>query len=889
MSDINGKFSIEVTNGNTILDISYIGYNTEKINVGSQSYIEIKLTPEIKKVDDVVIVGYGTQKRLSVTGSISSVKGGELAEDPVANITNSIAGKLSGVSMRPNGGQPGKDNPDIHVRGIATTGNNAPLVVVDGIIRNNINQIDPSTIESITVLKDAAAVAPYGMGGANGVILITTKGGKSGETNLTFSTYFGVQTPTVYPKMLNAKDYMILLDSATGSNPSHKYLIDNYNKLNAMDPDKYPNSSFYKNVSNLSEPVQNYNAQLSGGNDKIRYFAGFGYYKQDGMFENLGYDRYSFNLKLEADATKTTKVIASINGFVEDINSTNTDPNSIIWNGVKAIPTDPMVYSNGLWGASQGYSSLGTIKAGYDNSKANTLLSSISIEQKIPFLKGLSIKGSFSYDPVDSITKNWATPVTYYQFDTSLAPAQRVFTKTTGSTVTKLIETYRQATNYTYQAYLNYSNTFGKHEVTILGVAEARKSTFSSFYASNQFPIIQVDELSLGSSSTSNFGVGGGSSTGSQVGYVYRVSENYANKYILEAAGRYDGHYTFAPGKRYGYFPSFSAAWRISEEDFMKDRFAWLYNLKLRGSWGKSGNLPYINGKLAEFQYLNGYTLYPNQSKSLPAYVFGNTLVSGSYIPQEPNPAITWETSTKTDVGFDLALWKGLVNFEADYFHEDRNNMLIPPSATVPLEYGINLGLANAGAMSNNGVEFSLNSSYKFSSGIEVGLAANYSYARNKVVNITYDPNGTNIDPSLLKGKPYGTQFGYHSLGLFKTSDDKNHDGVIDSLDGYRVTQFGQVRPGDVKYADINHDGVIDAKDLTVVGNPIYPNTTFGFTPSITWKGFDLSIFFQGSAGASISIANFQSQPFSNNKSNTGYEYFNNYWRPTVKMLHIQD
>jgi hypothetical protein len=182
--------------------------------------------------------------------------------------------------------------------------------------------------------------------------------------------------------------------------------------------------------------------------------------------------------------------------------------------------------------------------------------------------------------------------------------------------------------------------------------------------------------------------------------------------------------------------------------------------------------------------------------------------------------------------------------------------------------------------MSNDGVEFSLNGSYKFQNGLEVGLTANYSYAKNKVINITYDPNGTNIDPKLLKGKPYGTQFGLHSLGLFSTADDKNHDGVIDSLDGYKVIQFGAVRPGDVKYADINHDNKIDTKDITVIGNPTYPSSTFGFTPNATWKGFDLSLFFQGAAGASINIANFQSQPFSNNKSNTGYEYYNNYWMP---------
>lgn len=871
VSDINGKFSIDVPNINTVLNISYIGYLTEKINVGSQSSLIVKMTPEVKKVDDVVIVGYGTQKRLSVTGSISTAKGEEVAESPVANISNSLAGRVSGVSMRPNGGQPGKDDPMIHIRGIATTGNNAPLIVVDGIIRNNINQIDPNTIESVTVLKDAAAVAPYGMGGANGVILITTKSGKSGETNLTFSTYFGVQTPTVYPKMLSAKDYMILNDSAFGSN--QKYLIDNYDKLHAKNPNKFPNSNFYRDVSNLSTPVQNYNVQLSGGQDKFKYFVGMGYYNQDGMFENLGYNRYNYNMKLEAQATSTTKVIASVHSAIENVKSTSTDPNSIIWNGVKAIPTDPMVYSNGLWGSSQGFSPVGTIKAGYNNSNAKTLMSSVSIEQQIPFIKGLSLKGSFSYDPTDSLTKNWTTPINYYHVaDTSAS--KFIYNKVPGSVKPALSENYKQTANYTYQAYLNYQNTFGKHEVTILGVAEARKSTLANLYASNQNYLIQVDELSLGSSSPANFGVGGGSQTGSQVGYIYRLGDNYDNKYIVEVAGRYDGHYTFAPDKRYGYFPSFSAAWRISEEGFLKDKFAWLYNLKLRGSWGQSGNLPYIGGKLAEFQYLNGYNLFAN------AYAFGSgSVVSGSRIPQESNPAITWETSTKRDIGFDLSLFRGMLNFEADYFHEDRNNMLLQPSDTVPVEYGISLALENAGKMSNDGVEFSLNYNYKFPNGIEVGFSANYSYVKNKLVKTVETSATYNNLNRRITGRQLNTPFGLHAMGLFTMADDKNYDGKIDSLDGYKVIQFGDIHPGDVKYADLNNDGKIDVNDQTVIGYPTYPSVTYGFTPTISWKGFDLSLFFQGVAQASINIANFQSQPFSNNKSNSSYEYFNNYWR----------
>ena len=881
ITGVDGNYSIEISDSPAVLVFTFIGYLTEKVEVGNQTKIDMSLAVEVSELSEVVVVGYGTQKKVTITGSVSSAKGDEVSDSPVANISNSIAGRISGISMKSNGGQPGEDNPDIHIRGIATTGNSAPLVVVDGIIRNNINQIDPNTIESVTVLKDAAAVAPYGMGGANGVILITTKSGKAGEPSLSFSTYYGIQTPNYRPDMLSSKDYLTLVDSATGSN--HSVLISNYDSLHSVDPDAYPNSNFYKDVADLTVPIQNYDLQLSGGDERTRYFAGLGYYKQDGMFENLGYQRYSYNLKVESQATKTTKVMASLQGSVEDIKRTRINADDILWWAIKFIPTNPMRFSNGLWGASDGASPIGTIKTGgYNNGNINTLLSSISIDQQIPFIKGLSLKVAFSYDPTETMDKSWSTPVIYYQLDDPSVYPHTYSEIVPADAATTLTETYTKSVNNTYQAYINYKNTFGKHEITLLGVAEAQKSSWKNLSASNLDYTIPIDEIELGSSDNAYFDIGGGSKTGSQIGYVYRVGYNYDNRYIIEAAGRYDGHYTFAPGKRKGYFPSFSAAWRISEEKLLKDKFKWLHSLKIRGSWGKSGNLPYDeDGNLAEFFYLNGYVLYPNAVLPDPAYAFGTgTLVSGSYIPRESNPYITWEASEKTDVGFDLSLWKGMVTLEADYFHEERDNMLIRPISAVPVEYGLRLALVNAGIMSNNGAEFSVTGSYKFENGIHVGLTGNYSYAKNKVIKTFEDPTTYENPNRRRTGRQLDTPFGYQSEGLFTTDDDINHDGVIDSLDGYDVIQFGTLYPGDVRYADLNGDGIIDPNDETVIGNPRYPSVTYGFTPTFAWKGFDLSLFFQGTAKVSTYIANFQTQPFSNNKSNSSYEYYDNYWRP---------
>lgn len=873
-----------------MLVVTSIGYASQEVRVGTSTNLTIRLRQTSEALGEVVVVGYGTQRRLAVTGAVSSIKGNQLAETPVSNISNSIAGRVAGVSMRPNGGQPGSDAPDIHIRGIGTTGNNNPLIVVDGVIRNNINQIDPSTIETVSVLKDAAAVAPYGLGGANGVILITTKRGKTGEPTLTFNSYYGTQTPTYYPKLLSAQDYMRLKNEAylnenpTGTNlPFAKDLVDNYISLNAKEPDKYPISNT-KDLVKMYAPMQNYNLQLSGGTQKIKYFMGLGYLKQDGMFDPVNYTRYNYNINLEAQATKTTTVSLSLLGSIERINTIDpsVSPLQLFRNGFKYIPIQSLYYSNGLWGEFAGNSPVGILKAGYARGDSNTLLTTLAIEQKLPFIKGLSIKGAFSYDPHQRSSKNWHTPFYYYTQNTATTPFtydQAISTSEGGSaSYTWLSQDYTKNQTFTYQGFLNYHNRFGKHDITGLIVAEARNSTYQTFFARRNNFAINIDELSLGSSNRNDYDNSGTSATGSQIGYVYRVGYNYDNKYLFEASGRYDGHYFFAPGKRWGYFPAFSAGWVLSQEDFFSKSLPFFDNFKLRGSWGKSGNLAGT-----AFQYLAGYNLYGN------AYAFGlGNLVQGSYNPIEANPNLTWEIATKTDVGFESSLWKGLLTVEADYFRERREGMLLPPAVSVPVEYGLALAQQNAGIMQSSGFEFSIGSSKKYQNGLTLGINANFSYATNKMLQI-FETAATHDNPNRSRtGRPFGAQFGYHSLGLFSTADDKNGDGIINADDGYNITQFGVLHPGDIKYADLGGgpdgkpDGKINSSDETLTGNPVYPLITYGISPYASWKGFDLNLFFQGSAQSSLDIRQFQTIPFNNNNSNSSYEYYNNHWTPAT-------
>ena len=870
-TDINGNYKITVPDIKGTLIFSFIGFENSEVVLGENTVVDVQLKVANQNLNEVVVVGYGTQLKTSLTSAVSAVKGSELVQAPVPNATSSLAGRVSGVFARPNGGVPGQDDPDIHIRGIGTTGSSGALIVIDGIARPNIDQIDQNQIESVSILKDAAAVAPYGLAGANGVILITTKHGQTGAPRLSLNTYYGIQRPTNPPNMLNAKDYMTLKNEAdvnSGLQPEFSTdLINNYDNLHAQNPDKYPNSNAQRELVKLNKPQQSYNLQVSGGTDIVQYYIGLNFFRQNGVYDPLSYNRYNYNGKLDINATSTTKISLSLNNSIEQ-NQISPNPQ-----GISYIPTAALYYSNGLWGQSGGSSPVADLKSGsYDKVSKNNALNSISVEQQLPFVKGLSIKGVFSYDPYTTEEKTWTKPDYYYIYNGSVTPA--TYTKTLqGDGVTTLSQSFGKSENFTYQGYLNYHRTLGNHDITGLVVAEAKSGYGSQLSASRRNFSVDVDELNLGSSDKLDFNNGGTSSSSRQLGYVYRLDYAYKGKYLLEATGRYDGFYQFAPGHRWAFFPAFSAGWRLSEESFIKDNFSFIDNLKLRGSFGQSGNLPNLTNS---YQYLTKYSLYGN------AYSFGpGNLVQGSYIPNEANPQITWERSNKADIGLDGSLWRGKLTFEADYFYEKRSDMLVNPVTVVPVEYGINLPQTNAGIMSNHGIELTLGTSNKFSNGLQLSASGNFSFARNKLLQ-TFENAATKDNPNRSRtGRELGTAFGYKSLGLFKTSDDKNGDGVINSKDGYNINQFGAVlHPGDVKYADLNGDGKIDNLDETVVGYPTTPEITYGLNLNASWKGFDVTLFFQGAAHSSISIQGYQTVPFRLNNTNTSYEYFDNRWTP---------
>ena len=876
----DGSFSIDVPDNKAVLEFSYTGFQTISVSASSQN-LEISLKPAAGKLDDVVVVGYGTQKRTSVTAAVSTIKASDVAQKPVVNLSNSLVGRASGLIITQSSGEPGYDGSSISIRGVSTlSGNTTPLVIVDGVPRD-FSRLDPNTVESFTILKDAAAVAPYGVAGANGVILVTTKKGKIGAPSLNYNGYVGIQNPTKVPTFVNSYQYALMRNEANkndGLAPAYTD-ADLQKFLDHSDPDGHSDGHPLQDIIMPNRIITSHNLSLSGGADRIRYFAGIQYTSQQGMWSPTYLKKYNAMFNITADATRTTKVGLSVNGWVEDQHFPSQSAATIIGQAQRQAPTTPVYYSNGLWSGYIGQSLIGEIyHSGYQFNENPSYQTQFSIEQQLPFVKGLSLKAVVSYDPSSSMQRKYTTPIPFYNVDTTTNP-YTYKEGIQGNSKASFWEYYNQTHAFTYQGYINYHNTFGKHDITALAVVENRIVKYEEFSAQRLNYSLDIDELNYGGSGSSDISNSGYSTLTKQLGYVYRLAYAYNNRYLLEASGRYDGSYVFGPGHRFGFFPAFSAGWRLSEESFIKDHIKWIDNLKLRGSWGESGALPYYIGTttVADFNYLSTYGLYSNSA------VLDGNITQGLSATRQGNPDITWEKAQKTDIGLEGSILHGLFGFEIDYFYEKRSNMLLDTANHLPAEYGLSVGQVNAGIMSNHGIDITLRSAHSFSKDLRLDITGTFTYARNKLLRF-YETGATYNNPNRREtGRSLNTQYGLKALGYYSDADF-NADGSLKS--GEPVPTFGPVHPGDIKYADLANsdgalkpDGVIDANDQTVIGHPQTPEIIYGLEPHLTWKSFDLDILFQGSANSDIYLNSYFVQPF--NASGSASELsFSQYWTP---------
>lgn len=869
ITDADGKFELNIPGSASSIMVSFVGMRTQEVSVSGKNTLTVVLSEESIGIDEVVAVGYGTQRKSSLTASVGSINAEELKGAPVANLTNTIGGRISGVLFTQVSGEPGHDISKIYIRGMGTTGNTRPLFIVDGIPRD-FSQLDPNSIESFSVLKDASAVAPYGMAGANGVVLVTTKRGKSGTPTLSYNTYYGIQNPTKLTEFVNSYQYASMMNAADDNqNIPHAYSADDLQKFqDGSDPYLHPNHNVFDELITKNTPIMSHNIQLTGGADRIKYYVGLGYIDQKGMWGPSKFKRYNLIANIDAQATKTTKFSISMNGRVEDGNQPGVWVEDIFYQSFRTPPIAPLLYPNGLPGGYIGRTAWGNIHtSGYKKDVTTALYTQIGLEQELSFIKGLSAKAVFSYDPNYHVYRAWQTPIPYYTADVTKNPVEYKQAGNDGPAKPRLTNTLDWGQQFSYQGYLNYQRTFGKHDVSGLIVLEARNSKYVTFSAARSNFDIGIPELNNGSSASTDISNSGYSAEGKQRSALYRLVYAYAGKYMVEASGRYDGNYYFAPGERFGFFPSFSAGWRLSEEGFIKNNFAWIDNLKIRGSYGESGALAG-----APFQYMSSYNINGTSA------VLGGAVRQGLYENSEPNPYITWERAKKSNIGLEATLWGGLFGFEADYFFEDRSNMLVNPTVIVPKEYGIGLSQVNAGAMENRGFEFSANSKIKVNNDLRFDLSANFSFARNKLTQV-FESSDTYDNPNRrITGRPIGTLFGYKSLGYFQVEDDLNGNGIIDPGTEWADQKNGTLYPGDIKYQDTNGDGKLDATDAVVIGRSIVPEIVYGFTPSIIFKGFDLNLLFQGAANRDFYLTQSAQLPFANSSSATTDQM--DYWTP---------
>jgi TonB-linked SusC/RagA family outer membrane protein len=866
-TDEQGNYTIAAPSGATLV-VSFAGMTTLERVIKSGGVQNFVLEEGDSKLEEVVVVGYGTQKKTSLTASVSTVSGADVQRQPVGDLTNALGGRASGILFTQASGQAGNDASRIMIRGIGTNGNSSPLLIVDGVPRN-FSQLNPADIETITVLKDAAAVAPYGLGGANGVILVTTKKGKSGKPVLTYDGYVGFQNPTITTRFVNSYQFATMKNEGArnaGSTdmPFSAEVMEKYR--NGSDPDKYPDIDPLNDMIQKNTMITNHSLSLSGGTDAIKYAMGFGFLNQEGMFPGIEFQRYNLSANVQAQATKSTTIGLSINGRVEKrtLSGAGYNEQSIFENLINTVSnTTPLTYSNGLHPYIYAYF---YDNPSYQHVRGNTLLNQLSIEQKLP-LKGLSMKfvGSYDlnpYDPfssnfgINSVTRRWSEPFTYHTVDTTTNPY--TYPQIPITTLPSFGQEFHETQAFTYQGYLNYTGNFGNHNVTGLVVLESRNTKSQRFSAGRNNYNLPIPELFAGGGGETDISNDGNSMGTKQRSIVYRATYSYANKYMLEAAGRYDGHYYFAPGKRFGFFPAFSAGWRISQENFMKD-VRWVNELKLKGSWGQSGNLAG-----SAYQYQTGFELYGRSA------ILNGVQTQGLYERAEPNPNITWEKANKTDIGLEARLFNNAISIEADYFFEKRANMLLAPNVTVPSEYGVGLAQVNAGLMENRGFEFTISGNYNINKDFRVGLSGNFTYAKNKMIEIFEDP-ATFDNPNLRRtGRPLGVAFGYQALGYFTDADFASPGVLKDGI--AKQTWNDKLYPGDIRYADISGpggkpDGVIDYNDQIELGHPSYPAIVYGFTPSVHYKGFELSILFQGVGQRQIQIGNSAAWAFDNNKN----------------------
>lgn len=849
VTDAEGKFSLVVPD-NAVLEVSYVGYQTQEINVGDQTTLEITLMASASGLNEVVVVGYGTQKKVNLTGAVSTVSIPELKQSPVTNFSNTLAGRVPGVIAINNSGEPGGDGSSILIRGKHTLNNNAALLVIDGVPSPNstLERLNPNDIESMSILKDATA-SIYGAESANGVILITTKHGmldQEPEFTLTFNQ--GFTQPTRVPKMANAVQYMEMINETamySGNTPQFTgeeiKAYDNPNR----NPWLYPSTDWFKAGLKEFSPQTNVNLSVRGGSKNLTYYLSLGGLTEDGFYKNSAtrYNQYNLRSNITAQVTDNIKIGLDLSGRKEGRNYPTISAAQIFRFLMRGRPTDPAYYPNGDPGPDleNGVQPVvtGTRATGFHYNNQYYATANLTTDITIPGLKGFNIQGLLSYNKQFKEIKDWKIPWVLYNFDKQgyinngeMDPEDFLTAAQKGPTDPQLSQNYYSDQKILANAVANYKGTFGDHHVSLMAGTEMQRfedNTFSAFR--RHFISTEIPELFAGGKA--DWTNDGSAARGARLSYFSRAEYSYKDKYLFQFVGRYDGSYLFPSNSRWGFFPAFSAGWRISEEPFFTTNIGFFDEFKLRASWGKTGNDLIDPTQLVEAQqYYGGYEFGGG-------YVFGiDDVVSSLYQSRIANPSITWEQANQFDVGIDGTALRDRLSFSLDYWSQVRTGILIQPYGTLPQTTGYTPPRQNIGQVNSVGFDGNIGWDQQMNENVSFHVALNAGYSLSKVIKTNEAPNLPKYQTAI--GDKIGTGLYYRAIGIFQNQKE---------LDAY--PHWTGARPGDVIFEDVNKDGKIDANDRVRVNKGIStPDWMGGINLAGTWKQLSLSLFFQGAAGA---------------------------------------
>ncbi|MBF9255491.1 TonB-dependent receptor [Pontibacter sp. 172403-2] len=850
----DGAYTINVPDGSGTLVFSFIGYQTQEVPVNNRSTVNVQLGADTKALEEVVVVGYGTQKKATLTGSVTAVQGEVITKSPALNVTNSLAGRMPGLTAVGSSGEPGYDGAKLRIRGLNSFGSSEPLVVVDGVPGRSLERLDPNTIESISVLKDASA-AIYGAQAANGVILVTTKRGKVGKPTITASFNQGYGRPTRLPDMADAAEYATMLNEIDlyAGNPARFTPEDIQQFSDGSDPWGHPNTNWFKEVIKPWSGQNQANVSVSGGSENMKYFVALTTRSQNGFYYNSGtkYNQYDFRSNLDGKISENISLAVDLSGRMEDRNFPTRGAGSIFRMVMRGKPNMTAYWPDGTPGPDIEYGDnpvvVSTKATGYDRNKNYVVNSNFRLNVTIPWVEGLSVTGNAAIDKGFNFRKLWQTPWYLYSWDgtTRDTDGQPVLIKgKKGFDSPALTEEMEDNQRILLNGLLKYDRTFSDvHSVNFLAGVERITGGMDRFSAYRRnFTSTALDQMFAGATDQylTNYGSG---SASARLNYFGRVNYGYKEKYLAEFVWRYQGSYIFEEGKKFGFFPGMSLGYVMSEENFWKDNIGAINFFKLRASYGQTGwDEVTFGGVLQEYAYLATLGLGAGGS----AFVTdGGTVLNPTlYERRVPNQNTTWEKAIQRNVGFDAELLNNHLSVTFDYFDNLRSDILWRRSASIPASTGMTLPPENIGKSGNRGFDFSVIYDNVIGNDFTYEVGINGGYAKNRI--IFWDETPGRPEYQLTTGRPIPTDpynpdndLYYQAIGIFENQA---------AVDAY--PHWSGARPGDIIFEDVNDDGVIDANDRVRNEKSNVPTLTGGITARLGYKGFDLSMLIQGAAGA---------------------------------------